>query len=377
MPVIQHSHILRLVWLIPGLALTIPVLAQQVGPPPLEDIIPETEEQAIESVQMPFTPASTDDAPENRIEEEVAGIDKCDWAFEDRPIQEGTQDALYGMTCHTFRWFDGLFGKNLDFPEERVNGLLTFGGAWTQYDGLDPRFRLKVRAPLPNWNNRWDLVLGRVDDDAFISDTQGQDRTFYNPGLVNRGDSESWVLGLGHRTRGGRKGWDWSVGLKVRSNPVPYAKTQWYYYKAFNERSDLRFRQTFFWRSDDGWGATSRGDYAWGISTTDVMRWEGVITSSQATEGAEWFVGQTWYHLFGDRSAFSLLAFVNGETDHSVDLKEYGFNFIWRRPFTRDWIYLSLGPSITWPRYLAEEQRELSLGFSTWIEMEFGSWSYR
>ncbi|MNC98511.1 hypothetical protein D3C83_164950 [compost metagenome] len=60
-----------------------------------------------------------------------------------------------------------------------------------------------------------------------------------------------------------------------------------------------------------------------------------------------------------------------------MPLQEYGFNFIWRRPFTRDWLYLSVGPSITWPRYLLEEERELSLGFGVWLEMEFGDWVYR
>ena len=112
------------------------------------------------------------------------------------------------------------------------------------------------------------------------------------------------------------------------------------------------------------------------IGPQNVLRWEGVVTASEATEGTDWYLGQTWYHLFGDRSAFSFLSFIHGETGHPVDLKEYGFNFIWRRPFTRDWIYLSLGPSLTWPRFEVTEHREASLGFGAWIEMEFGGWVY-
>ena len=99
---------------------------------------------------------------------------------------------------------------------------------------------------------------------------------------------------------------------------MPYVKGRWFYYKAFNERSDFRFRQTFFWRSDDGLGSTTRGDLSWGINNTDVLRWEGVVTISEATEDFQWYVGQTWYHLFGDRSAFSLLSFVTGETGRAV-----------------------------------------------------------
>jgi len=152
---------------------------------------------------------------------------------------------------------------------------------------------------------------------------------------------------------------------------------QWFYNHSFTETKDLRFRQTFFWRDDDGWGTTSRGDLAWALDTTNVLRWEGVGTISEETEEVEWFFGQTWYRLLPGRSAFSLLSFVRGETDAEVPLQEYGFNFIWRRPFTRDWLYLSLGPSITWPRYHLDEKRETSLGFGVWIEMEFGEWVWR
>jgi len=215
-----------------------------------------------------------------------------------------------------------------------------------------------------------------VDEEAFITDTQGQDRNFYNPGVIDRGDESSWLLGLGHRRKAKKSGWDYSVGVRLRLPPRPFAKLSYFYNKQFSENTDLRFRQTFFWRSDQGFGTTSRGDLAYGINVKNVLRWEAIATVSEITEGADWYFGQTWYHLFGDRSAFSLLSFVGGSTGAPVETKEFGFNLIWRKPFTRDWIYLSMGPSITWPRHFAEEKREMSLGFGLWIEMEFGNWRY-
>ena len=59
-----------------------------------------------------------------------------------------------------------------------------------------------------------------------------------------------------------------------------------------------------------------------------------------------------------------------------MELRDAGFQLTWRRPFTRDWIYLSMGPSLTWPRRQPEDEREASLGFGIWIEMEFGDWRY-
>lgn len=331
---------------------------------------------AIERARQPFTPFSPP-RPDNEVPVADPGVDACDWDIAGDAVQEASQDVLRGMTCHTFRWFDGLFGDSEDFPEDEVNGFLTFGSRYTQYDGLEPRLRLRVRAPLPNVDKRWDLLLGRVDEDDYIADTQTQDRVFYNPGLVQRDPEPAWLLGLGHRRKDDGQGWDWSAGVRLRTPPVPFVRGQWFYSRAFTQQTDLRFRQTFFWRDDDGFGATSRGDLAYEINETNVLRWEGVVTISEATEDYKWYAGQTWYRLMGNNSAYSLLAFVRGETDAPVPLQEYGFNLIWRRPFTRDWLYLSVGPSITWPRYRLEESRELSLGFGVWIEMEFGEWVYR
>jgi hypothetical protein len=303
-------------------------------------------------------------------------LDECDWELEDQEIQEQTREVLRSWSCHSFRWFDSWFGDTYDFDEKGVNGMLTFGAEYKQYDGFDPGLRLRVRASLPNMSSRWDLLFGRVDEGAYISDTQTQDRTFYNPGMIERRDEESWLLGLGHRRKDQKSGWDYSLGVRMRVPPRPYAKLQYYYNKSFSKKTDLRFRQTIFWRSDHGFGTTSRGDVSHDLNLKDVLRWEGVATISEATKGTKWYFGQTWYHLFGNRSALSLLSFLRGETSAPVELKEYGFNLIWRRPWTRDWIYLSLGPSLTWPREHLYEKREASLGFGVWIEMSFGNWRY-
>ena len=125
-----------------------------------------------------------------------------------------------------------------------------------------------------------------------------------------------------------------------------------------------------------GFGTTSRGDYSWGINASNVLRWEGSATVHEESDGVRWFAGQTWYRLLGDRGAFSLLAFARGETDHEVGVKDAGLNLIYRRQFTRDWMYLSFGPSFTWPREKIEDEREFNLGFGVWLEMEFGDWRY-
>jgi len=303
-------------------------------------------------------------------------FDACDWKLEGQPLQEQVQEVVRDLSCHTYRWFDGLWGDQQDFDERAISGLLTLGAEYTEYEGFDPKLRFKVRAPLPNMSSRWDLMLGRVDEESFVSDTSGQDRTFFNPGVIDRGQDASWLLGLGHRGSEGKSGWDYSLGVRLRVPPNPFGKVQYYYNHDFSERVDLRFRQTFFWRRDQGFGTTSRGDLAYIVNLENLLRWEAIVTAHDETQGTGWYVGQTWYHQLRGENALSLRAFAMGETSAPVDLREYGLSLVWRRPFTRDWLYLSIGPSVTWPRELPEEKREMSLGFGLWLEMEFGDWRW-
>jgi hypothetical protein len=345
------------------------------GPP-----APTEEEQALEEVTQPFGGPEGED---ETVTDGEAGpgpapepLDECDWKLEGEKLPEQTREVARSWSCHSFRWFDSWWGDKYDFDEKAVNGLVTFGARYTEFYGLDQKLRIKVRAPLPNLSSRWDLILGRVDEEAFVTDTQGQDRTFYNPGAIDRGEDDAWLLGLGHRGNARKRGWDYSVGVRLRWPPEPYVKAQWYYNKEFSERSDFRFRQTFFWRSDRGFGTTSRGDMAYGIDEKNVLRWEAFGTVHDKVQGVQWYAGQTWYHLFGGRNALSLRGFIRGETDDDVPLKEYGLDVIWRRPFTREWLYLSAGPSVTWPKEELTDERDMSLGFNLWLEMEFGNWRY-
>jgi hypothetical protein len=364
---------------LPGLLLLlIAAQASAFGPQPNPEDAPaeptSVEEEAIEDAQEPFPGLEDPDRPEPPPA--APGEDECDWELEDQPIQEQSQEVVRSVTCHGFRWFDSWWGDEEDFDERSVNGWVTLGTSYRKYDGFEPRMRLRVRAPLPNLDKRWDVLLGRVDEEAFVSDTDAQDRTFYNPGVVDRNEDAEWLLGLGKRRNRLRRGWDWSAGVRLRLPPRPYVKASYFYNTRPSENTDLRLRQTFFWRSDNGFGTTTRGDFSWGISATDVLRWEATATAHEETEGARWYAGQTWYHLLGDLGAFSFLAFARGETDYEVGVKDAGFNLTWRRQFTRDWMYLSMGPSFTWPREKAEDEREFNLGFGIWLEMEFGDWRY-
>ncbi|MBT8055929.1 MAG: hypothetical protein KJO72_03245 [Gammaproteobacteria bacterium] len=338
--------------------LSYPVLAQS------------TDEASTESL-------TGDDAAPEEIEADEPSFDGCKFHVEEDALQEKSQEFLRSSSCHTFRWVDSWWGDEYAFDAEELNGWFTVGGEYRDYDGFDGRLRLRVRAPLPNMSNRWDVWLGRIDEEAYISDTEGQNNNFNNTGNRDADERDSWLFGLGHRRFKGNSGWDWSLGARLNWPPEPYAKVSYFHYSKPSESTNLRLRQTLFWRGDDHrLGTTSRGDFSWRVNEKDLIFWDVSSTWSRDTEGARWYAGQTWYHLRPTGGAYSLRLFMKGETERDVPLRDYGINLIYRFPFTRDYIYLSYGPSLTWPRKRLEDKREANLGFGVWIEIEFGNWRY-
>ena len=51
---------------------------------------------------------------------------------------------------------------------------------------------------------------------------------------------------------------------------------------------------------------------------------------------------------------------------------DYGLRVIFRRRIYREWLFLELRSSITWPRAALVERRELNLGAGVAIELMFG-----
>ncbi|MBE9550265.1 MAG: TonB-dependent receptor [Proteobacteria bacterium] len=284
------------------------------------------------------------------------------------------QESFSSGVCQAIRWVDNLFGDTYSFNEDEVSGRIALGLEYRQYDDFNYHGRFHVRAPLKNLNSKFNLFFGRVDENAYISDTQPNLPGSFHDGIF--GEDESWLLGLGYRqTKYKNRGFSFSAGVKLPFDP--YAKARYRYDKSFNDKQFMRFRQTFFWRSERGFGTTSRLNLFHRTNSGNLLRWDNTMTIAENDiEGVKWFTGGTLYHRLHDNHAISMQAFINGETKEEVHIQDYGLRMIWRRPIGREWLFIEVGPSITWPREKLLEEREMSLGFSILVEMQFGDYKY-
>ena len=55
-----------------------------------------------------------------------------------------------------------------------------------------------------------------------------------------------------------------------------------------------------------------------------------------------------------------------------VEIGDYGLRVIFRRRIYREWLFLELRSSITWPRETLFERREANLGAGAAFELMFG-----
>lgn len=321
---------------------------------------------------MQVTP-SLEHGSESRLTDvATTDADKCKQVPAQDKLPEKVQSGVFEFSCRTFRWFDSLFGDSRDFEEDAISGKLSVGLAWNQFDRLEGKVRYRVRSNLPNLNSRWDAFFGRVDEDTYISDTETLQESAFRQGISDGDDSE-WLLGLGYKDRSASgDGWDYSIGLRFRIPVRLYAKARYHKAVMFSPTLDLRYRQTIFWRDGIGWGTTTHIDTAQKLSAHNVLRWELLGTVSEDTDGLRWWAANTWYHNLGNRRGISLLSFARGETDSEVSMQEYGFELTWRRQLAREWLFINIGPTLTWPREKLEQRREASWGFALLMEIEFG-----
>jgi hypothetical protein len=274
--------------------------------------------------------------------------------------------------CASSAWLDGLFGDQFYYDAYlNTRGSLSVGTLWSEYDGLDPRLRARVRLQLPQWDERISAFAGRVGEDDYISDTEGEFNALPTRQFGGLED-ESVLVGLGY-SRPERTGNDFDAGVGVRIDlPLdPYARARYEIVRTFAQNYVFRARETVFWQNSEGFGSTTRFNIDRALSERFLVRWNNLAKYTEETEGAEWFSEVTLFQKLNDRMGVAWQNYVSGATDAEVDLQRYGARAILRRQLTPQWLFLELRAGFGWPRLKVFEERKLSFEGGIAFEMQF------
>ena len=329
-------------------------------------------------------PTEPSDAPPEDGAESVADHATVDRPTfdEQRPCIEPVEEAagwldksqvqVYQTVCGTVAWFDGFFGnRRYDAASKETNGRISVSGFWDQYEGFDPRFRFRVKLALPAMNDRANLLIGRGDEREMI---EGQKQTPSDsiPSNFNSVEDDSFMIGLGYQKGHGlKKGFDFTVGLRSFE---PFARARYRRAWELSESTLLRLSPVVYWKWDEKFGTTLSGNIDHLLTDRLMFRWSasGNVSQDDEIRGVAW---NSWLSLFqalADKKAISYHAFAIGETKEVVAKQNFGFEVRFRRRILRKWLFLDLVSSVSWPRYLLEEERDINFGIGAGFEMYFG-----
>jgi hypothetical protein len=256
-------------------------------------------------------------------------------ANEDLTVLQRVRRTLTVTTCASSAWLDGLFGNQIYRDEYHATyGTVTTGGLWSDYDGFDPRLRFRARLQLPQWDERISAFAGRVGEEDYISDTEG-DFDALPTRQFGTLEDESVPVGLGYSSPR-RTGNDFDVGVGVRIDlPLdPYARARYEIVRSFADRYVFSARETVFWQNTEGFGTTTRINLDRVMSDRFLLRWSNLGKFTEETIGLEWYSQLTLFQSVGQRTGLAWQAQVEGETDNEVQMTRTAARLIMRRQLT-------------------------------------------
>ncbi len=287
---------------------------------------------------------------------------------------ERVRSRLTVTACASSAWIDGLFGDEVRYDQYRETyGTVSTGALWSDYDGFDPRLRFRIRLQLPQWDERISAFAGRLGEDDYISDSEGDFAALPTRQFGNLED-ESVLVGLGYSSpeRTGND-FDAGVGVRVDLPPDPYVRTRYEIVRTLAEKYVIRARETVFWQNSEGFGSTTRMNLDRALSDRFLIRWTTLGKFTEETAGLEWYTQLTLFQSLGPRTGLAYQLQTEGATDNEVQLTRHAGSVILRRQLTPDWLFLELRGGVGFPRRKLTEKREASPEVGIALEMQFGN----
>ncbi len=356
--------------LLAGMSLPCAAAPQEIdgAPPEIAASPPEIEDIPAEPASVPKETSASREGVRSVCDAPGSDPENPD----DRWIDQMQRGAYYGI-CGTAYWFDGLFGTTrYDQDAGDTFGRLGVFPGWDRRDSFDTRVRLRARVVLPALQDRLALVVGRGDQQD-ITDERASNTGARVPASFRRIEDDEWLVGLAYaRRRPFENGLDIGTGIRIRAPLDPYVKAGYRHHFPLGEKMLLRARETVFWRNSRGLGSTTELMLDRIVGDNHMLRWDNSGTIAQDTDGVEWRSSLSLFRDLSDRRALVNSLLAEGETRAEVPLQNYGVESRYRQRIARQWLFLEVSVSATWPRETLDERRRFNPGISIGFDMFFG-----
>ena len=303
-------------------------------------------------------------------------VDPCRQFDAEHPSwMDRSRVGLYRTVCGTAAWFDGFFGDSrFDEKTGDTYGRISLGGFYDRRDKFDQSIRLRANFAFPAMRERGSVFIAQGDEDSFIEE-RGRESQDQGPEALNSSSDNELFAGVGFdKSRSLERGLSFRLGARLRTPIETFVKARYRYAWQLSENYLFRVRPVLYWRSEERIGSTLGLELDHNLSDALLLRWSNFGNVSQDPEinGMRWGSTLALFQALSERRAMTYSAFVRGETEDAVKLQNYGLEVKIRRRFMRDWLFVEYVGSLSWPKELPAEKRELNPGFGIRLEAHFG-----
>ena len=284
-----------------------------------------------------------------------------------------TRRVTYNALWKSAKYVDSWFGTPQDDKVyQKVYGSISPALLYTQYDSLRTQLRFNMNFPFPMANDRLHAFIGRFDPNEFITERDepsGAIARTYGPPT-----EDQTLLGIGYHQpdkQGSRI--DAGAGIRLSFPMDPYFKGSYVFERGKSETGLFSIRETLFWQTSEGVGATSRLDLERVFNTSWLTRYTLSGTRSQKSAGFRGYTSILVLHGMTDRRALAFEVGADGQMEAPVQLHDYGFKTAYRQGILRRWLIMEVRASVDWPRDFIYQHRSASLGVGIGFEMLIGT----
>ncbi len=259
-------------------------------------------------------------------------------------------------------WLDDFFGTPSEDIESANTALrLQFKNTWLEGEGNDANLRLRGKIRLPQIGKRISLVFLDDDDPDTDSDISKE--------VIDRESDDTnvalqYVAEKKERTHADLK-------LSLRSGFHPKITARYRYTFPFSEEFEAKFIQTVFYRTDEGFGASTRARLDWKISDNKLLSWSNQVKVAEEFDGERWSSTLSLARRLEDDRALAFAIGASGQTEPDYLTTDYGFSVVYRQRIFRPWLFIELEPGYRWQKGEDDDHREGRAIFTLRFEAKF------
>ncbi len=207
--------------------------------------------------------------------------------------------------------------------------------------------KVKLKLDLPTTEQRLKFVFESDAEDTDSLEEQNREL----PSEEVRITDESSSTGALRFLLAEKLNWRINLDAGVRNNPIdPFIRLNARRKTALDEQWRMRFKQSFYYFDDDGFGETSRLYFERAITESYFFRNKMEAQYQDEDNRFEFAEVLSTHHLIDDRHSIDYAIGILGESQPVPRTTSYFIRTSYRYRLYRNWIFLTLMPDISFPR---------------------------